>query len=1103
MRPCLPACLAFSLALAVAIAQGADGQRPSGRFDDRVRQIEDGAPAALPRVLEQLESTDPLRAGWEEFGTVHGGGWRVHLDERTAMPTLVAGRGIEWFPQSALAGVSLEDLESRARGFLVESRTLFAGKLGVMELDPRASFLARNGHWQLVFRQVVDGVRVEDARLQFHLKRGRMVMMGASRWGSPTTSGVPALDAEQARAVLDAYLGAATAAFAQVEEPVLTLVALDAGDGLSHALIWRLRFREPGAPATWVGEVDAHDGSVLSFYDATQYASVRGGVFPISADGDCATGGCEIAGFPMPYADYTESGQVEEYADAYGNLMCAVSGASFETNLSGPYVHVNDLCGAVSEFGSCEDGIDLGLKHGENCDVAPGASAGNSAAARTTYYHINRAKEIARFYDASNPWLESPLTMNVNIASSCNANWDGSEINMYGAGSNCRNTAELQSILVHEWGHGYDYNDGGGGDKPSEAYADIVGILASRDSCMSRGIYNDGSTCEGWGNPCTTCTGFRDFDWTARAWNTPSTPTNWAQVVCPPDYSQFNGPCRREAHCESYISSEAIYDLATRDLPAAGTDQDSAWQLVDRLWYETRPGSGGNGYLCLLPLSNSCDANSWYQKMRVADDDDGDLANGTPHAAELYAAFARHDIACGAAGDDENQSTSGCPSLAAPVMTVTEITGGTRLDWGAVAGAGEYRIHRGDLGCNRQQVPIAIVPGGTTTFLDDVVDPGVFRYYRVEAYGTNPACHSPVSNCAATPLGARLQIQDHRVVDDGHDGDGIAEPGETVQLPVTLYNTGGDGTASTTGSLRLIGPPEVRILEPEATWPDIAPGGALESDSPHFEFVVLEEASCGDLLQFEMDAWAANAVTAQSVIAVPMGDRDRDFTNGVDAIIPPETTAPVTSYIGVVHDQTISGVDVTLDISHDQADQLVVELRSPAGTTVRLHDRSAGSGHGIETRYDLQTAPDGPGTMDDFAGETTQGSWRLSIEDLDPTGPTGDGRLRAWTLHIGVTGGFDCEPASCAEPTPTEAPELRVTTSKDGAALDLVLDWDPVAAAGYHVLQSTEAPFDANIDLIGRTSTETTHTIADGAHTTPDLTFFQVRGVNACSQEGP
>ena len=69
--------------------------------------------------------------------------------------------------------------------------------------------------------------------------------------------------------------------------------------------------------------------------------------------------------------------------------------------------------------------------------------------------------------------------------------------------------------------------------------------------------------------------------------------TGFAQTRCTSDSSGFAGPCRREPHCESYVSSEAFFDLATRDLPAAGMDQDSAWQLVDRLWYQTRPGSGG------------------------------------------------------------------------------------------------------------------------------------------------------------------------------------------------------------------------------------------------------------------------------------------------------------------------------------------------------------------------------------------------------------------------------------------------------------------------------------------------------------------------------
>jgi hypothetical protein len=142
--------------------------------------------------------------------------------------------------------------------------------------------------------------------------------------------------------------------------------------------------------------------------------------------------------------------------------------------------------------------------------------------------------------------------------------------------------------------------------------------------------------------------------------------------------------------------------------------------------------------------------------------------------------------------------------------------------------------------------------------------------------------------------------------------------------------------------------------------------------------------------------------------------------------------------------------------------------------------------------------------MQDFAGESTQGTWTLSIQDVDPTGPTSNGTLYQWTLHTTAVGGFDCVPAICPEPTPTEAPDLRVDKSANEDLTDLVLSWDPVATAvGYHVLQSTVAPFDSAVELIGRTTTETTLTVTDGVNTTPALTFFQVRGVNSCNQEGP
>ncbi len=1078
-----------ALAIIILVLSFFSHAEGSGRFDELVLHREGGAMGSIPLSIEDSEVSQELRTGWERFESRHDGSWTIYLDERTGMPALVSGRGIEWG-----AADSPRELEPRALAFLIENREMLGDWSGMIELDDDASFSARNGHRQLVFRQVVDGVRVENARLEFHVKQGRMVMMGASNWSRPMISGIPALDAAKARAALDEYLDAFSLGFEQASEPELVMIALENG----HALIWRFGFRDAGS--LWIGEVDAHDGSVRAFYDGTQNSAVRGGVFPRASDGDCATGGCEIAGFPMPFADYTEEGEPEEYADGFGHLTCSLPTASFETNLSGPYVNIADTCGAVSEFGTCDGGADLGMKHGENCDVGPGNSPGNSAAARTTFYHINRTMELARFYDPTNVWLQSPLTMNVNIASSCNANWDGSEVNMFGAGGNCRNTAEIQSILVHEWGHGYDHNDGGGIDKPGEAYADIVGILSTRESCMSRGMYIDGTTCDGYGNTCLSCTGFRDFDWEERSWNTPATPTGFAQNYCDPDYSVYGGPCRREAHCESYIATEAIYDLATRDLPAAGMDLATAWQLVERLWYETRPGSGGNAYRCLLPLSNSCDAGNWYQKMRVADDDDGDLENGTPHAAEMFAAFDRHDIACGSSGDAENQSTSSCPSLDAPVLNVTETVSGTELSWGAVTGAAEYRVYRGELGCNGQQIPIASLTGGETTYLDTIADQDLPRFYRVEVFGSNPACTSPLSNCEATPSGARLQNQGYRLAGSGHDGDDHPEPGETVELPVELFNTGVSPALAVGGEVQLLGPAHVRLLNGDALWPDLAPMAAAESNAPHFELVVLEEATCGDTIELDLTAWADGVPPFVETILVPMGDRERNFRDDYTVSIPSYTPTPETSTILIDQDRTLTELDVSVNIEHGDATQLIVELSSPGGTIVRLHDQSAGSGHGIVTRFDLVTAPDGPGTMADFEGESAQGTWTLSISDVDSDGPTGNGYLHDWTLHATVVGGFDCEPVTCPEPTPTEAPELTV----DITGSDLVLDWTLVGGAPHHhVLQSAAPEFASGVVLLDRTTTETTHTITDGVATTPDLTFFQVRATNSCNLEGP
>jgi subtilisin-like proprotein convertase family protein len=340
----------------------------------------------------------------------------------------------------------------------------------------------------------------------------------------------------------------------------------------------------------------------------------------------------------------------------------------------------------------------------------------------------------------------------------------------------------------------------------------------------------------------------------------------------------------------------------------------------------------------------------------------------------------------------------------------------------------------------------------------------------------------------------------HRVLDDG---DGIPEPGETLSLPVTLINTGADAGTSVAASLGLVGPPDVRILKPAATWPAIAPNSTAESVAPHFELVVLPQASCGDTLTLDLNGAAANSPPFSAQIQLPMGNRHRDYTETSIVPIPSLTTAPVEAYFNVTDNRTIADLDLSLDIFHQDPTQIIVSLRSPQGTTVRLHDRSAGSGAGIVTRFDRDTAPDGPGTMADFVGESTIGTWTLSVEDVDPSGVTTDGYIRSRTLHATIQGAFDCVPQGCVDPIPVVAPELQVERVDDGTQLDLVLSWTPVAATGYHVLQSADPKFHGGVELIGNPTTATTLTLQDGARTTPALTFFHVRAVNSCHHEGP
>jgi hypothetical protein len=177
--------------------------------------------------------------------------------------------------------------------------------------------------------------------------------------------------------------------------------------------------------------------------------------------------------------------------------------------------------------------------------------------------------------------------------------------------------------------------------------------------------------------------------------------------------------------------------------------------IGNKLFYQ---GSGniGTWWACTCGgTSSGCAATNGYTQWITADDDNGNLNDGTPHIASIRAAFNRHGIGC-ATPTAGNSGCSGQPNGGnGPTLSANPGSFSASLSWGSVTGATRYWVLRteGHAGCNYGKAVIATVTG--TSFTDTQVADGRPYSYNVVAVGPSASCFSRVSNCVTvTPGGA-------------------------------------------------------------------------------------------------------------------------------------------------------------------------------------------------------------------------------------------------------------------------------------------------------------------------------------------------------------
>lgn len=221
---------------------------------------------------------------------------------------------------------------------------------------------------------------------------------------------------------------------------------------------------------------------------------------------------------------------------------------------------------------------------------------------RMVVHHLNKIRDYFKSFDTTKKAMDFQMTLKFeNRGADANAYSSGEVISFVGLNDKSANLPETPTVLYHEYGHSINillYQELG---KPSgmvnraahEGIADITAALMVDDPRVGYGAFTDPNKI------VRNCKNIFKY---------------------PKD---MNG----ESHNDGQILSGALWDL--REL----TDLKTARNLCHFARYGL-PDDEDNG-ICF---------SEWLIEVLVADDDDGDLTNGTPNSKSIIKAFDNHNI---------------------------------------------------------------------------------------------------------------------------------------------------------------------------------------------------------------------------------------------------------------------------------------------------------------------------------------------------------------------------------------------------------------------------------------------------------------------------
>ncbi|ODS36745.1 MAG: hypothetical protein A7316_02425 [Candidatus Altiarchaeales archaeon WOR_SM1_86-2] len=304
-----------------------------------------------------------------------------------------------------------------------------------------------------------------------------------------------------------------------------------------------------------------------------------------SDDGENGTGNWNLSGFSLKNTSHPIANTTNEHG--YYEIHGLDGDITIISELKGLYADVNNY---IQEDEDHTHNLTAPDVHDWNWNESDDSDRNSQS---NVYYHINKIHDFFKAFDFEGMDYQINVTVG-DIIQSCNAHYNPSKENivMGGGGEGCENLALGSDVIYHEYTHAavdhvYELGTDNQEGAMHEAFADYFACTINNDPIMGEGILSDNS--------------IRGLD------NNLRDPDDWVG----------------EIHKDGQILSGALWDVRTT----------LGYSMTDSLVFEA-----------IRTTPHAYNFSEYLENMLIADDDNADLEDGTPHMSIICKSFEYHGI---------------------------------------------------------------------------------------------------------------------------------------------------------------------------------------------------------------------------------------------------------------------------------------------------------------------------------------------------------------------------------------------------------------------------------------------------------------------------